>query len=146
MIPHFVGGKNLPTFPITEKYVKFILLVYKPWYGSFDENQNFILAYNFFIVSPECSLKAKIIYWQLRKQFSEKSQFSEPTSSVENIHSKDTSIPSENVDLVDIASTLHVPESFINAENIYNFDYCKNYDWSKCSNLSSNLQEKGSDW
>jgi hypothetical protein len=44
VIPHYVGGKSYPTYPVTEGHTKSVLTCHVPWIGrsNFKANRNYI--------------------------------------------------------------------------------------------------------
>jgi hypothetical protein len=50
IIPHYVGGKTFPVYPPTKEYARSVLLLYKPWIGTFiEEGRDFVEEFNEFI-------------------------------------------------------------------------------------------------
>ena len=53
VIPHFVGISGKPSYPPTEDYAKYVLVVHKPWWGRFPTSDNWIEDFLNFINTPD---------------------------------------------------------------------------------------------
>ena len=147
VIPHYVGGKSLPMFPPTRDYARSVLLLYKPWVGTFvEEGRDFVKEFNEFILSPECPLKVSIPYRRIQQRVESKSVHKEPISQVEAIdHSQfSNDISEETQEAVDIASTFPVGcEDDDDTLLEYKYDKGKDFDWSI---PMIPVPEKASEW
>ncbi len=147
IIPHYVGGKTFPVYPPTKEYARSVLLLYKPWIGTFiEEGRDFVEEFNEFILSPNCPVKVKIPFNRIRQRVQTKSVHKEPVSQVEAIdHSQfSTDISEETREAVDIASTFPVGcEDDEDTLLEYKFDKGKNFDWSV---PTIQVPEKTSEW
>jgi hypothetical protein len=135
VIPHYVGGKSLPIFPPTRDYARSVLLLYKPWVGTFiEEGRDFVKEFNEFIVMPTCPAKVKIPFHRIRQRVLSKSVHKEPISQVQAMDYAQFSVEiSEDAqDAVDIASTFPVGYDG-NEDTLLDFKYDKGleHDWSK---------------
>jgi hypothetical protein len=147
IIPHYVGGKCLPTFPPTKDYARSVLLLYKPWIGRFiDEDRDFLHEFYRFITSPECPAKVKISFRRMEHRFNTKSGHKEPISKMEAVNYAQFSmdISEETKEAVDIASTFPVGcEDNEDTLLDYKFDKGVDFDWSV---PTIQVPSKASEW
>ena len=147
IIPHYVGGKTFPVYPPTKDYARSVLLLYKPWVGTFvEEGRDFVGEFNKFILSTDCPVKVSIPYRRIQQRVESRSVYKEPVSQVESIdHSQfSTDISEETREAVDIASTFPVGcEDDEDRLLEYKFEKGQNYDWSV---PTIQVPEKTSEW
>jgi hypothetical protein len=79
-IPHYVGVKGYPTYPVTEGYARHVLIVYKPW-RHYPNMLSWLEDFEHFINSEECPKSAKLTYNRVVRRFYDGTQFVEPTAS-----------------------------------------------------------------
>ena len=75
IIPHYVGGRSMPTYPVTEGYAKSILICHVPWIGSFgfqNKNRNYIQEFQDFIKSNNCPKSVRIAYGRVKARYEQK--------------------------------------------------------------------------
>jgi hypothetical protein len=63
IIPHYVGARSDPTFPVTEAYAKSVLILHEPWTNTFNEqaeSRDYIEEFKSFLKSPLCPMSVKI--------------------------------------------------------------------------------------
>jgi GTPase SAR1 family protein len=135
VIPHYVGGKSLPMFPPTRDYARSVLLLYKPWVGTFvEEGRDFVKEFNDFIVLPTCPAKVSMPFHRIKQRVLTKSLHKEPTSQLQSVDYAQFSVEiSEDAqDAVDIASTFPAGCDG-NEDTLLDFKYDKGlqHDWSK---------------
>lgn len=80
-IPHYVGVKGHPTFPISEGYARHVLIVYKPW-RQYPSMANWKDTFETFIVSSECPKSARLTYNRVMQRFFDGTKFAETKASV----------------------------------------------------------------
>src|SRR5687768_9599865 len=88
IIPHYVGAESVPTFPITDGYVKSVLIMHVPWANLFNdkgEQRNYIKEFELFLKSPFCPVSVKVGYKRAKARYEKKTQFVEPTGRKDNI-------------------------------------------------------------
>jgi hypothetical protein len=134
VIPHYVGGRSTPTYPVTEGFAKSVLTCHVPWIGyrNFESNRNYIQEFQDFIKSNDCPKSVKVAYGRVKNRYLQKNKTQEPTSQIQTINydtfSKD--LDPEIIDIVALAGTLGVHQTD-NDELNYNIGL--NYDWSQQS-------------
>src|SRR5688572_5851529 len=82
IIPHYVGAKSAPTFPITERYAKSVLILHEPWNNTFNEKEeprNYVKELESFLLSPLCPMGVQVGYERVKARYEQKTQFVEPT-------------------------------------------------------------------
>ena len=84
VIPHWVGGRGQPTYPVTHDYARMTLLVHKPWMEgtitSFRRTKDkWIQDFNDFVNSLDCPKSVKIACTRVRERKLKKRQC-EPTA------------------------------------------------------------------
>jgi hypothetical protein len=133
-IPHYVGGRSYPTYPVTDGYAKSVLTCHVPWIGSSNSqtNRNYIQEFQDFIKSDDCPKSVKVAYGRVKARYLQKNKTQEPTSQIQTINydtfSKD--LDPEIIDIVALAGTLGIHQKD-NDELDYNIGL--NYDWSQQS-------------
>lgn len=131
-IPHYVGGRSYPTYPVTEGYAKSVLTCHVPWIGCshFEANKNYIQEFQDFIKSNNCPKSVKVAYGRVKNRYLQKNKSQEPTSQIQTTNydtfSKD--LDPEIIDIVALAGTLGIHQTD-NDELDYNIGL--NYDWSQ---------------
>ncbi len=141
-IPHYIGGRSYPTYPVTEGYAKSVLTCHVPWIGcyNFKADRNYIQEFEDFIKSNNCPKSVKVAYGRVKGRYLQKNKTQEPTSQIQTINydtfSKD--LDPEIIDIVALAGTLGVHQTD-NDEFDYNIGL--NYDWSKQNYQVSNMQK-----
>ena len=111
IIPHYVGARSEPTFPITEGYAKAVLLLHVPWRNTFNEEEearDYKKEFETFLKSGKCPDSVRIGYGRVKTRFEQKKQFVEPTGKKETIfyESFSTSVDESAEEIVALASTL----------------------------------------
>ena len=88
VIPHWIGGRGQPTYPVTKDYARMTLLVHRPWKASTPprlSKEQWIQEFNQFLVDPECPQSVKIAYTRVRERKIKKRQC-EPTAEDEECY------------------------------------------------------------
>jgi hypothetical protein len=133
-IPHYVGGRSFPTYPVTEGYAKSVLTCHVPWIGSSNSqtNRNYIQEFQDFIKSGDCPKSVKVAYGRVKARYLQKNKTQEPTSQIQTINydtfSKD--LDPEIIDIVALAGTLGVHQK---DDDELDYNIGLNYDWSQQS-------------
>jgi hypothetical protein len=113
IIPHYVGAKSVPTFPITEGYARSVLIMHVPWTNTFDEQtepRNYIKEFEIFLKSPLCPISIQVGYKRAKARYEQKTQFVEPTGRKDNIfyESFSTTVDDSVEKIVALAGTLRL--------------------------------------
>ena len=87
-IPHFTGFSSTPTFPITERFAKHMLIVHKPWTLQCPCPTSWKPEFDRYINSPGRSKVARMIYDRIVQRHYSGGDFVEPVSS-EPSHNED---------------------------------------------------------
>lgn len=136
IIPHYVGARSTPIYPVTEGYTKSVLLLHVPWRNAFNEPgtiTNYKEDFEIFLNSTLCPMSVKIGYERAKARYGEHKQFVEPTGNNESIcyESFSTTADDSIKEIVDLASTLGLTcDLNITEENEY-FYGDDSTDWSK---------------
>ena len=59
-IPHYIGVKGVPVYPVTEAYAKHVIVVYKPWHKNYPNQPSFKPDFELFINSKDCPPSARL--------------------------------------------------------------------------------------
>lgn len=78
-VPHYIGVKGHPTFPVSQGYARHVLIVYKPW-RTYPELLHWKSEFDRFIHSAQCPKSAKLTYKRVLQRFYDGTKFVEPTS------------------------------------------------------------------
>jgi hypothetical protein len=142
VIPHYVGGRSSPTYPVTEGYAKSVLTCHVPWIGklNFQGNRDYVQEFQDFVKSDNCPKSVKVAYGRVKGRYLQKNKTQEPTSQIQTINydtfSKD--LDPDIIDIVALAGTLGIHQKD-NDELDYNIGL--NYDWSQQSYQVSIVQK-----
>ena len=81
IIPHFVGLKSNPTYPVTADYARATLIINKPWRTKTSphllSNEETIEKFQTFITSAQCPRSVKLSYLRVKKRFEDDRFFAE---------------------------------------------------------------------
>ena len=78
-IPHFVGIKGTPTYPVTKEYARQTIIVDKPW-TVYPYNRNWIREFDSFITSKTCPKIVPMEYDRVVQRHFNGTKFVDPTS------------------------------------------------------------------
>ncbi len=136
IIPHYVGAKSAPTFPITAGYAKAVLILHEPWTNTFNEQavpRNYVKDLESFLLSPLCPMSVKVGYERAKARYEKKTQCIEPTGKKDNIfyESFSTSVDESVEEIVALASTLGLTSAADIAEENEYFYGNESTDWSE---------------
>ena len=114
VIPHFVGLKSYPTYPVTIDYARATLIVNKPWRKHTSPHLlsdcQIIENFNNFIKSTTCPRSVKLSYFRAKTRYEEGRKYAECI----NIPEPDNdSVPPEEED----ATLLHIINKLTNSNN-----------------------------
>lgn len=131
IIPHYVGGRSQPTYPVTEGYARSVLIIHRPWHASDKrekENESHIPDFEAFLGSNDCPDTVSIPYERVKNRYLKK------TTNKEAVAEPITTRPvpedeSDVQDLLDIAATFC--EGANSEDTTYNFDRGLDYDWGE---------------
>jgi len=142
VIPHFVGMKSNPTYPVSVDYARATLIINKPWrtYSSphLLSNVEVVETFQRYIESPRCPRSVKLSYLRVKKRYEDGREFAEQADNGEDNYDEEPP-DKEDALLQDIVSQL--TKSINSTVNIWGKDFHKGltFDWSKrrnevCSN------------
>ena len=80
-IPHYIGVKGEPVYPVTEAYAKHVLVVYRPWHKDYPKQSSWKSDFEVFINSKECPPTARLAYDRVVQRFHDGMKFADPKSS-----------------------------------------------------------------
>lgn len=134
MIPHYVGGRSVPVFPVTEGYARSILKIYKPWHASDSrddgDGEACIAEFEAFLASVDCPKTVTIPYERAKSRYFDKTTHVEKVSEamVERPVAEDDT---ETRELLDIVATFQEGVNPDDAMSQYRYYRGENYDWGK---------------
>ena len=79
-IPNYVGMSGKPTFPLSRDYACSVLVIHKPWHGSYPSFENWMSDFDRYIKSKGCSLSARLQYDRVVQRYYDGTKFVEPTA------------------------------------------------------------------
>ena len=135
IIPHWIGGRGQPTYPVTHDYARMTLLVHKPWGAPSPlrrTKDEWIQDFNNFINDPDCPKSVKIAYTRVKERKLKKRQC-EPTAEDEECFDYEAhgDMDDETRDILTLVKTNaqgNDPE--LNIDD-YKFDRGLTYDWGE---------------
>ena len=134
IIPHFVGLRSTPTYPITVDYARAMLIVNKPWRTHSSphllSNDEVISAFQRYLESPRCPRSVKLSYLRVKKRYEDGREFAEYVNN-EDSNFGDEPIDKEDALLQDVVTQL--TKSINSTVNIWGKIFHKGltFDWSK---------------
>jgi hypothetical protein len=134
VVPHCVGGKSNPTYPVTEGHAKSVLTCHVPWIGcsDFKTNRNCTQEFQDFIKTTACPKSVKVAHGRVKNRYLQKHIPREPTSQTQAINydtfSKD--LDPDTIDIVPLAGTSGVHQT---DDDELDHNIGLNYDWSQQS-------------
>lgn len=136
IIPHYVGARSVPTYPLTEGYAKSVLILHVPWRNTFNdqtESRNYIEEFKLFLECPLGPISVKVGYERAKTRYMQHTQFVEPIGSKDNIfyESFSTSVDESVEEIVALASTLGLTSTADIPEDDEYFYGDKTTNWSE---------------
>lgn len=133
VIPHWIGGRGQPTYPVTHDYARMTLLVHKPWKAPSPPRRTkdeWIQDFNDFVNSPDCPKSVKIAHTRVKERKLKKRQC-EPTAEDEECFDYEAygDMDDETRDILTLVKTNaqgNDPELSIDD---FKFDRGLTYDW-----------------
>jgi hypothetical protein len=132
-IPHYVGGRSQPTYPVTEGYARAVLIIHKPWHATDKRDHNdesCIPEFEAFLGSPDCPQTVKIPYERVKNRYIQKTTHKESVSEAtmeREVDENDT----ETREFLDIVATFQEGANPEDASSSYKFDRGIDYDWGE---------------
>ena len=86
VIPHFVGGRSIPVYPVTSSYARATLLIHKPW-NEADKTVNdtqWVKKFYQFIINDKCPDSVRIAFQRVKNRHDQNKTFKEPTAGGES--------------------------------------------------------------
>ena len=80
VIPHFVGLSATATYPVSENYAKYILILHKPWSKHVPDLKQWHSLFDQFIKSDQCPISARMEYDRVVQRHFDKTKFVEPVA------------------------------------------------------------------
>lgn len=145
VIPHFVGMRSTPTYPVTVDYARATLIVNKPWRTNTSphllSNDEVISAFQRYIESPRCPRSVKLSYLRVKKRYEDGREFAEYVDN-EEANNAEEPVDKEDALLQDVVTQL--TKSINSTVNIWGKIFHKGltYDWSERRNKVSCHSEK----
>lgn len=133
-IPHYVGIKGKPTYPIEEPYARAVCLIHIPW-RRVDNKRDFISEFKTLLKSELAPLRVKLDFHRVYNRYLQKKSHCEPVSKEYDlcgnpVNMSDVEImygsalPENSVKSGKLHECLEIADSFFRGED-------GNYDWSK---------------
>jgi len=82
-IPHFTGVNGAPTYPVTEAYARYTILVYRP-FRAYPRGLDWKLEFENFINSPNCPVHCRMSYERVMRRYYDNLMHCEPTTTEHN--------------------------------------------------------------
>lgn len=130
-IPHYVGGRAQPIYPVTKEYVRATMMIHRPWRGTsfnFDET-SFDSQLEKFIRSESCPDAVKIPYHRVLKRYYDSQSYHESVAKKTelNRHMSD-----DNEMFLQLCGRHGFDDDANERTDWEGFDFGLNFDWSKC--------------
>ena len=131
-VPHYVGANSHPQYPPTIPYARSVILLHKPWFKTFEPNQDFVSLFQELIDNPTCPLHVKLPYLRIKARVEDRKTHIEPTNTLDDPICPFLSdkIPNDLKDAIQLANTLPITNQQQDFDT-YVFDYGKDHDWSR---------------
>jgi hypothetical protein len=133
IIPHYVGGRSQPVYPVTEGFAKATFLIHKPWYkGSipFSDDDDVIAMFEQFVNSEECPVSVKIPFERMRYRYEQKKN---GEAVAKDMDVNDTrGCDDDLIEFMELAATFyHDGTGDGDLPARYNFEKGEDYEWDK---------------
>jgi hypothetical protein len=133
-IPHYVGGRSQPVYPVTSGYARAVLIIHKPWHESDPRDDNddssCIKAFEAFLETPSCPQTVKIPYERVKNRYFEKTTHKEAVG--EGIKEREVDADDhETRELLDIVATFQQGTRPDDGVSAYKYDRGYDFEWGK---------------
>ena len=150
VIPHWIGGRGQPTYPVTKDYARMTLLVHRPWKATTPpriSKEQWIQEFNQFLDDPECPQSVKIAYTRVRERKIKKRQC-EPTAEDEECydHEAHGDVDDETRDILNLVKTNAMGNDPELNVGDFKFDRGINYNWSQRAHPERDPMIEGGTW
>lgn len=150
VIPHWIGGRGQPTFPVTKDCARMTLLVHRPWRASTPprlSKEQWIKEFNNFLSDSCCPQSVKIAYARVREH-KVKKRHSEPTAEDEECYDYEAhgDMDDETRDILNLVKTNAVSNDPGVTIGDFKFDRGLNYDWSQRMFPARDAMLEGGSW
>ena len=113
IIPHYVGARSTPTYPVKEGYAKSVIILHVPWQHKFNETdttRDYIQEFKLFRKTLLCPEGVKIGYARAKERSVKHTKFVEPIDKRETIFYESFSTEADESvqEIVALAGTLGV--------------------------------------
>jgi hypothetical protein len=133
IIPHYVGGRSQPIYPVTEGYARSVLIIHKPWHGTDprdDDEKSYIAEFEAFITSTKCPKTVSITYERVKNRYLEKTTNIESVAEPIVLRQVPQDDP-ETRELLDIVASFQEGCSPHDDMSSYQYERGLNFDWGK---------------
>jgi hypothetical protein len=140
VIPHFIGISGKPSYPPTESYAKYVLVVHKPWWGEFPKSDDWIEDFNNFVNSPAVPQEVQMEYMRVMQRHYCGTKFVEPVAK-DGDHSGNP-IPEDVKALIELTG---IPAKEMDDDNtrlIKSMDRGIEFEWDKQPKVRTNRGRK----
>lgn len=131
-IPHYVGGRSQPVYPVTSGYARAVLIIHKPWHESDPREDkddiSWIKEFEAFLEKPECPQTVKIPYERVKNRFIEKATHKEAVGEAMKEREVDED-DHETRELLDIVATFQQDVRPDDGMSAYKYHRGQDYDW-----------------
>ena len=143
VIPHYVGARGQPRFPVTKEYAMSILLVHKPWAAPSPpllDDAEWINLFNVFVNSDECPTAVKLEYARIKDRYETKQP--DETVATEECYDNEVNASMDDVtrDILGIVTNNSRTSDPFLTVNDHQFDRGLQYDWTE-RHIVSRLQQ-----
>ena len=134
-IPHYVGGKGQPVFPINNKYARSEIVKHKPWSSKnpLPTNPDWVAMFEDFLLSEECPISVKVSFERAKRRYDDRNRgIQEPfQADLEESAPTDNLFDEEVDEVIALSETLGYTKDEFESLEKSGFDVGKTYDWSK---------------
>jgi PIF1-like helicase len=148
VIPHYVGGKCIPTWPITFEYARSILVIHSPWANTFDiPDEKVMDEFSFKYFTHQFPESVYLDINRALEKYTSNSAFKEPTAASniqQNTNLGQNDGTEENEEAINAVGTIPFFDEFNEYAGI---DFGENYQWSDAKiKLSSHQENNINTW
>jgi hypothetical protein len=127
-IPHYVGVKGMPVYPVSQGYARHVLLVYQPW-RVYPNMKDWKYAFHQFINSAHCPISAKLTYNRVLQRHYDGTKMVEPISN--NLTTAATEISEQDKEVLVLAGLGGLPEEIVHGLDFDLINRGKDFNWGK---------------
>jgi len=129
VIPLFMGISGRPSYPPTEDYAKFVLVVHKPWGARFPTSDNWIQDFHSFVRSHLAPQEVLMEYNRIMQRVCTGSYFVQPVAKTGNHNNGD--IPEEVRELIELTGQSAKEVDDHDTYLLKSLDRGKEFNWGK---------------